>query len=302
MSAPNPYAAPTHEEATSDAISAPALDAGYVSQRRWVQLVGALFSVQIGLDLALACTTFALNAVVSIELWDVNRGLLGASRLFFILALLPFFVFLVRANRNARAIGHFVPRFSPASMVWWFFVPIFGLLRPVQAVRSVWFSSQSEASDDDGADIVRLWWWLCVAHLIVGQTVLVSSGVTLPGSRNLPLVVASLFEVTVFVVATRLVHALHHRQELRAAEFGREDDEVPSIRTTRSAVGGISLKRRKTREKCAASANPTQNAISVGVSVVSSSNLRPASTRARRIVSENVVPSPASVRWSARDD
>jgi hypothetical protein len=49
--------------------------------------------------------------------------------------------FLPQANRNSRALSGLSLRFSPASTMWWYFVPFLNLVRPYQAVREIWQAS-----------------------------------------------------------------------------------------------------------------------------------------------------------------
>jgi hypothetical protein len=83
--------------------------------------------------------------------------------------------FLPQANRNARALTGGNMRFSPASTMWWFFVPIMNLFRPYQAVREIWQSSTAPPERNftvqPAPSWLRLWWgtWL-VFNLLASVT------------------------------------------------------------------------------------------------------------------------------------
>ena len=57
-----------------------------------------------------------------------------------------FFMWLVRANKNARALGARDMEFTPGWMVGWFFVPLANLFKPYEAVEELYLAS------DPGSD------------------------------------------------------------------------------------------------------------------------------------------------------
>jgi hypothetical protein len=96
---------------------------------------------------------------------------------FFICALL-FSRYLYRSNVNCRALGVGPVSYTPASMVWWHFVPLAHLIVPYLAVREA-FSASVVDSDTDEVPASALWWWLCWA----GSSVSVYAALALrPGS------------------------------------------------------------------------------------------------------------------------
>ena len=90
-----------------------------------------------------------------------------AVQVSYLVSLLPFGLFLVRANKNATAFGRQLS-FSPASMVWWFCVPFLNLVRPYEAVKSVWDASVSTRFYSFERDnVLTLWWGFWVMDNIV---------------------------------------------------------------------------------------------------------------------------------------
>jgi hypothetical protein len=102
------------------------------------------------------------------EAIDLRQGIvLLAYSVCFLATAIPFARVLMQANRNAVALGRASQRFSPASMVWWFFVPILSWVRPLQAVTEAWNAALPR--DTVGTPtLVSNWWGLWVIGTIVG--------------------------------------------------------------------------------------------------------------------------------------
>ena len=75
-----------------------------------------------------------------------------------------FFMWLVRANKNARALGARDMEFTPGWMVGWFFVPLANLFKPYEVVEELYLASDpgSDAESWGAAEMPRtiLAWWL----------------------------------------------------------------------------------------------------------------------------------------------
>lgn len=90
------------------------------------------------------------------------------SGILFLVSLLAagplFFIWLVRANKNCRALGALDMEFTPGWMVGWFFVPFLNLVKPYEAVTELYQASDPDAGTDDwmGVETPRfvLAWWL----------------------------------------------------------------------------------------------------------------------------------------------
>lgn len=77
---------------------------------------------------------------------------------------------IVRANRNARALCAHGLRVSPGWAVGFFFIPLVNLWRPYQAMKDLWRASESPndwGSVPVGA-VVRNWWTLWILHGGIG--------------------------------------------------------------------------------------------------------------------------------------
>jgi hypothetical protein len=74
-----------------------------------------------------------------------------------------------RANYNARQLGAEGMRYSPGWSVGWYFVPIFCLWKPYQAMVEIWKagSNPSNWQAEPTAAILRIWWFLWLLSTVV---------------------------------------------------------------------------------------------------------------------------------------
>jgi hypothetical protein len=71
-----------------------------------------------------------------------------------------FACWIVRANRNARALGAVGMTFSPGWSVGWYFIPIAALWKPFQAMREIWKASVDPIGWQSlPTDPILGWWW-----------------------------------------------------------------------------------------------------------------------------------------------
>jgi hypothetical protein len=73
-------------------------------------------------------------------------------------------MFLVRANKNARALSGESLEVAPSWMVWWFVIPFANLFKPYVAVREVWERSKGAAPA-----LLWLWWMAWIIGSVLGQ-------------------------------------------------------------------------------------------------------------------------------------
>ena len=96
--------------------------------------------------------------------------LLLGSALAFLLSLVVTAVlvwrFMSRANSNVRAFGTEELKFTPNSVIWWWFVPIMNLFKPQHAMDEIYkasFHTKNQTLDPKKtAPLVEKWWacWL----------------------------------------------------------------------------------------------------------------------------------------------
>ncbi|QIG80984.1 DUF4328 domain-containing protein [Stakelama tenebrarum] len=125
-----------------------------------------------------------------------------ASIGFYLLTAVVFAVWIVMAGQNLRRLGFEDLEFSPASRVWWFFIPIANLFRPFQGMRELWNASHGEEHYGENQPIVSIWWALWLANGLISGflpegsvtwlTVLAVVGIALSG-----VAIAMIFRITI---------------------------------------------------------------------------------------------------------
>jgi hypothetical protein len=91
--------------------------------------------------------------------------------LVYIATVVSFSMWIHRAYRNLRALGHSPSslEYSPGWAVGWFFVPFANLFYPFRVVNEIWRKSDAHAEDVDAAFMssaatatppLILWWWV----------------------------------------------------------------------------------------------------------------------------------------------
>jgi hypothetical protein len=230
----NPYAAPRAEEAAAKLARSARFEAGgYVAQAGLATALLALLGLQAAADAVNGAACLAVLAGTSAEAAAVavSNAMAGVSQTLFLGGAIPFGIFLVRANKNARAFERrageetgLMASFSPASMIWWFCVPFANLVKPYQAVRAVWCASAPDSgplSSTLRSGVLSLWWgsWLASS---IWQRMLNSAPKFLeddPVANNVLVVIGSLLGIAACVSASRVVHQLQQRQAQRASEL-----------------------------------------------------------------------------------
>lgn len=90
-----------------------------------------------------------------------------------ILELIFFLMWVYRAYSNLQGLGHDT-QWSPGMAVGYFFIPIFNLFRPYQAVKEIWENSFPQKNsgiyiEKTSSGIVGVWWALMIFANIMGQ-------------------------------------------------------------------------------------------------------------------------------------
>jgi hypothetical protein len=82
-------------------------------------------------------------------------------------------MWIYRANNNAHALGADSMRFTPGWAVGWYFIPIFNLWKPYQAMTEIWKASADPHhwQDQQRPSLLPWWWFLWITSAILGQVV-----------------------------------------------------------------------------------------------------------------------------------
>lgn len=78
-----------------------------------------------------------------------------------------FAVWLFRAGKNLAQAGFYDLEFTPASRIWWFFVPFLALYKPYQGMRELWNASHGRDSFEETNGLVAGWWACWIGTIIV---------------------------------------------------------------------------------------------------------------------------------------
>jgi hypothetical protein len=114
--------------------------------------------------------------------------MIGALQLLLFLgSIVPVAMWLYRASANARALGARGMEFTPGWTVGWFFIPVFNLFRPYQAVNELWRASARPSDrawrEEPRSLLVALWWAAAIVTAILSQLAGSFWGVTVDGTR-----------------------------------------------------------------------------------------------------------------------
>ncbi|MCG9738149.1 DUF4328 domain-containing protein [Shewanella insulae] len=91
--------------------------------------------------------------------------------LVFIVSGIMILKWIYRANFNARQLGATDMNFTPGWSIGYFFIPIFCIWKPFQAMKEIWLASHDPErwSLSDSSSTVNLWWLLWIVSNILGQ-------------------------------------------------------------------------------------------------------------------------------------
>ena len=175
---------------------------------------------------------------------DFRETVVGWVTLVFHLVTVVFFCkWIVRANKNVRALGAVDLPITPGWAVGYFFVPFLNLVRPYQAMRDMAKASNDPAEWRAAAagPVLPIWWTLWLVSGFVGQTAfrLNLHAKDVEGFRvaTFAEIAAAVMEIPLGVVAILLVSQIAAAQIRQARDAPRladafdPDDEPESWRS-----------------------------------------------------------------------
>lgn len=110
-----------------------------------------------------------------LELFDGLCSITEIPILFlFLLTILVFGIWIVRANKNVRALGARELSTTPGWALGYFFIPILNLWKPKTAMNQLWFASQNPSTwngkPKEKTQVVDKWWGLWIASLAASNS------------------------------------------------------------------------------------------------------------------------------------
>ena len=125
---------------------------------------------------------------------------------------------IYRANYNVRQLGAENMKFSPGWSVGWYFIPIFTLWKPYQAMKEIWKASGNPGdwNGEKAGAILSWWWFFWLLNNFLGQAFMrmSSSAVEIGQLKNANIVyqVSDVVSIILAVVTLKLVNGIYQRQ------------------------------------------------------------------------------------------
>lgn len=208
-----------------------------------VATVGALdaFAAIVGVVQILDPTRAADLGDEKFSIWLMVQSVIAlVGFAAFIGAAIVFLIWLHRAYTNLPALRSESTEFTPGWAVGWWFIPFANLVKPYQAVRSLWAESDPEGEPGAGflssiapaaaPGFMKLWWafWL-LSNFAANATGRVFdpvdiSTVTISGYF---FIVAGILRILASILAIYVIHSITERQEHRYQRVGHLSLAVP---------------------------------------------------------------------------
>jgi hypothetical protein len=173
-STPDPSTAP---EATTSAFRDPSKLTQWLKYFLYASIAIDLIAVFSGVlqyrllsDFNLGVYSSQALATAAAESNDNRQQVIGFLRIGILTAtIIPFAMWIYRANFNARQLGAQDMQFSPGSSIAYYFIPIFWFWKPYQAMREIWQASKDPASlaTVQRGSILPWWWFSFLAYIML---------------------------------------------------------------------------------------------------------------------------------------
>jgi len=98
--------------------------------------------------------------------------------------------------------------FTPASRIWWYFVPIASLFKPFQGMRELWNASHGIYPNDESSGLVAAWWALWLVTNFVGYFSGIATGAGAGANGAVLSWVAAAADIAVAVAAIALIRGI----------------------------------------------------------------------------------------------
>jgi hypothetical protein len=135
------------------------------------QIFLTALSIPVGIYEYRTYASFAAGASPDVFAIDVLTTILSLVRIIvFIVLGICFLRWIYRAAKNLQALFGERMEFSPGMAVGWYFVPIYNLVKPYQAMREIWRLSHGAESTREV--ILGLWWFLWIVSVFISNIAL----------------------------------------------------------------------------------------------------------------------------------
>jgi hypothetical protein len=132
---------------------------------------------------------------------------------------ITFLKWVYRAYKNIQGFGAEDLRYSPTWAVAYYFMPILGLIRPVQVMNEIWRASEDPRDwrQRPGSWLIGSWWTLFLVYAVITQ---ISLQLAIQASNNdqwnfaaIMAILGDLISIPLSIAALRLVTEVFRRQK-----------------------------------------------------------------------------------------
>ena len=146
------------------------------------------------------------------------QGIGIASLIAFMASAVLILKWIYRANFNARHLGASNMSYTPAWSIGYYFIPIFNLWKPYQAMKEIWMASKNifDGQLAKTPIIFPLWWALWLSSNILNQSVfrLSAKAVELSELMNLNMLsqISNLIDIPLALVTLAIINSIYNCQ------------------------------------------------------------------------------------------
>jgi hypothetical protein len=176
---------------------------------------------------------FNLGDTGSSSLWIILQGLVALVQFpVYILSIVLFLVWLFRTYKNLPALRSDSTEFTPGWAVGWWFIPFANLVKPFQAVRSVWAESDPDFDPGTGfltsiqpgaPGFMSAWWAFWILSNIAAN---ITSKVFDPDKAGVVefsgyfFILTGILTVIAALLAIKVIYEITSRQDARFRVVG----------------------------------------------------------------------------------
>lgn len=188
-----------------------------------ISLISGNMELQLLSDYENGIYTSQEQAVADGEANDKRQGLIAiVYTVVFIISAIIILRWIYRANYNARQLGAKEMQFTPGWSVGWYFIPIFTLWKPYQAMKEIWKASANPDnwSNEKASSILPWWWFFWLVNNFLGQAVMRMSlradKITELKNVNVVYQASDVTSIVLAIVTLALVNGIYQAQVAHA--------------------------------------------------------------------------------------
>jgi hypothetical protein len=140
------------------------------------------------------------------------------SLIAFIVSALLIMQWIYRANSNVRVLGAQNLSYTPAWSIAYYFIPIFNLWKPYQAMKQIWMASKNPLDwrSVKASSILPIWWALWLVSNLLNQSIfrMSAEATELPELMNLNMLsqASNLLDIPLALVTLAIIEGISRMQ------------------------------------------------------------------------------------------